>query len=115
MVLWLVRDRTYDSISSMGCPRSIPVRGVCVESIWNGSVKVSRLCIAHIKLLGFEDGLLFRLGTFGCDVLCYRWEQGFKEPIQEDPVIKLDLTQTTTLPPLMDVVNYVCHSILAAR
>ena len=68
-----------------------------------------------IKLLGFQDGLLFGLGTFGCNALFYRWEKGFKEPIQEDPVIKLDLTQTTTSPPLMDVVSYVGCSILAER
>ena len=40
--------------------------------------------------------------------------KNFKEPIQEDPIIKLDFSQTTTLPPLMDVVNYMCHSALAA-
>ena len=39
-------------------------------SIQNDNVKVSRLCINQIKLLGFQDGLLFRLGTFRCDVLC---------------------------------------------
>ena len=32
------------------------------------------------------------LRTFGCDVLCYGWEQGLKEPIQEDPIVKLDFT-----------------------
>ena len=84
-------------------------------SVWNDSVNLSRLCIDQIKLLGFQDGLLFGLGTFGCDFLCYRWERGFKEPIYEDLVIKLDVTQTTTSPPLMDVVSYVGHSILAAR
>ena len=52
---------------------------------------------------------------FGCDVLFYGWEQYFEKPIQEDPVIKLDLTQTTTSLPLMDVVGYVGFSILAAR
>ena len=115
MVLWLVGDRTYDSICGMGCPRCIPVRGAYVGSICKDSVKVSRLCIDKIKLLGFQDGLLFGLGTFGCDVLCYRWEQGFKEPIQKYLVIKFKLTQTMALPTLMDVVGYVGHSILAAR
>ena len=61
-------------------------------SIWNDSVKVSRLCIDQIELLGFQYGLLFRLGMFGCDVLCYGWEQGIEEPIQENPIIKLDCT-----------------------
>ena len=50
-------------------------------SIWNDGVKVSRLCIDQIKLLGFQDGLLFELGTFRCDVIFFRWEQGFEEPI----------------------------------
>ena len=99
----------------MGCPWCIPVGGACMGSVWNDNVKVSRLCIDQIKLLCFQDGLLFRLGTFGCNVLCYRWEQGFKEPIQEYLVIKLDLTQTTVSLQIMDVVSYVGHSILAAR
>ena len=77
MVLWLVRDRTYDAIYNMGCPRCILVGGSHMGSISNDDVKVSRLCIDPIKLLGFQDGLLFRLGTFGCDILCYRWKQGF--------------------------------------
>ena len=65
MVLCLVRDRTYDAICSMGCPRCILVGGACMGGIWNDGVKVSKLCIDKIKLLGFQDGLLFRLGTFG--------------------------------------------------
>ena len=73
MVLWLVRDRTYDAICSMGFPLCISIRGSYVGSIWNDSVKVSKLCIDQIKLLGFQDGLLFRSGTFECDILCYRW------------------------------------------
>ena len=80
-VFLLVGDRTYDAICGMGCPRCIPVGGAYIGSIWNDGVKLSRLCIGQIKLLGFQDGLLFGLGEFGCDVLCYRWEQGFKEPI----------------------------------
>ena len=115
MVLWLLGDQACDAICSMGYPQCIPVGGTHAGSIWNDGVKVSRLCIEHIKLMGFQDGLLFGLGTFGCDVLCYRWEQGFKEPIQEDPFIKLDLTQTTKSPPLMDVVSYVGCSILGER
>ena len=111
-MLWLVRDRTYNAIRSMGCPRCIPIGSACTGSVWNDSVKVSRLCIDQIKLLGFQDVLLFELGMFGCYVLCYRWEKVFKEPIQEDPVIKLDLTQTAASSPLMDVVSYVGHSIL---
>ena len=80
-MLWLVGDRTYDAIYGMGCPRCIPVGGSCTGSVWNDSVKVSRLCIDQITLLGFQDGLLFILGTFAREILCYRWEQGFKEPI----------------------------------
>ena len=115
MVLWLLGDQACDAICSMGCPRCIPIGSTQTRSIWNDGVKVSRVCIDQVKLLGFQYGLLFRLGTFGCDVLCYRWEKGFKEPIQEDHVIKLDLTQTTELPPLMNVVGYVGCSILPTR
>ena len=60
--------------------------------IWNDGVQVSRLSIDKVKLLSFQYGLFFGLGTFGCDVLFYGREQGIKEPIQEDPVIKLDFT-----------------------
>ena len=84
-------------------------------SIWNDGAQVSKLSIDQVKLLGFQYGLLFRLRTFGCDVLCYGWEQGFEEPIQKDPVVKLNLTQTTTLPPLMDVVGYMGRSIVVSR
>ena len=73
MVLWLVGDRTYDSIYGMGCSWCIPIGGFYMQSVWNDSVKVSRLCIDHIKLLGFQYGLLLGLGIFGCNVLCYRW------------------------------------------
>ena len=73
MVLWLVRDKTYDSIYNMGCPWCIPIGGAYTGSVWNDSVKVSRLCIDKIKLLGFKYGLLFKLGTFRCDILCYKW------------------------------------------
>ena len=108
-------DRTYDAIYSMGFPRCISVGAACMGSVWNDGVKVSKLCIDQIKLLGFQDGLLFRLGMFRRDVLFYRWEQVFKEPIEEDPIIRLDLTQTMTSLPLMDVVIYVDQNILVAR
>ena len=61
-------------------------------SVWNDSVQVSILGIDEVKLLGLQYGLFFRLGTFRCDVLCDGREQSLKEPIQEDLVIKLDLT-----------------------
>ena len=51
---------------------------------------------------------------FRCDVLCYGWDQGLKEPIQEDPVVKLDFAQTTTSPPLMDAVGYMGRVALVA-
>ena len=59
-------------------------------SIWNDGVHVSRLSVDKVKLLSFQYGLFFRLGMFGCNVLCYGWEECLKEPIQEDPVVKLD-------------------------
>ena len=82
-------------------------------SIWNDSVEVSRLCVNQIELLGFQDGFFFRLGTFECNVLCYGWEKSFEKPIQKNPVVKLDLAQTKTSPPLMDVVSYMCCGALA--
>ena len=72
-VLWLVGDRTNDSICGMGFPRCIPVGGSCTGSVWNDSVEVSRLCVNEIKLLGRQDGLFLCLGTFGGDVVSYRW------------------------------------------
>ena len=83
-------------------------------NICNDGVEVSRLCVDQVKLLGFQYGLLFRLGMFGCNVLCYGWEQSFDKPIQKDHVVKLDLAQTTTSPPLMDVVSYMGRGALAA-
>ena len=68
------------------------VGGTRTGSVWNDCVQISRLSIDKVKLLGLQYGLFFGLGTFGCDVLCYGWEQGLKEPIQEDPIIKLDFT-----------------------
>ena len=59
-------------------------------SVWNDGVKVSRLCIDQIKILGFQDGLLFGLGMFRCDVLCDGREKSLKKPIQEDLVVQLD-------------------------
>ena len=58
--------------------------------IWNDGIQVFRLSIDEVKMLGLQYGLFFGLGMFGCDILCYGWKQGLKEPIQEDHEIKLD-------------------------
>ena len=92
MVFWLLGDQAYDVIRSMGCPQCITIGGASTVSIWNDGVQVSRLSVNEVKLLGVQYGLVFGLGMFGCDVLFYGWEQGLKEPIQEDPVVKLDFT-----------------------
>ena len=113
-MLWLLGDRAYDAICSMRCPQCILVGGSWIGSIWNDGVEVSILCVDQVKLLGFQYGSFFGLWTFRCDVLCYGWEQGFEKPIQEDHVIKLDFAQNTMSPPLMDVVDYMCCSALAA-
>ena len=65
--------------------------------------------------MGLQYGLFLYFGMFGGDVFGYRWQQGFQEPVQEDPVIKLDLAQAATLPPLMDVVGDVGRSVLVER
>ena len=82
-------------------------------SVWNDGVQISRLSVDHVKLLGFQYGLLFELGTFGFDIIFYQWEQGLEEPIQEDLVIKLDLTQAVVTPPLMDMISDVSGDVLA--
>ena len=82
-------------------------------SIWNDSVEVSRLGIDEVKLLGLQYGLFFRLGKFICDILCDGREQSLEEPIQQDPVIKLDLAQAVAPPPLMDMISDVSGGVLA--
>ena len=77
-LLWLLGDRSYDAICSMGCPRCIAIRGSCARSVWDDGVQVSRMSIDEVKLLSFQYGL--------------QWELGLKEPIQEDPVVKLYFT-----------------------
>ena len=89
------------------------VGGTRTGSVWNDSIQVSRLGIDEVKLLGLQYGLFFRLGMFRCDVLYYGWEQSLKEPIQEDQVVKLDLTQATVLSPLMDMISDVSGGVLA--
>ena len=84
-----------------------------MRSVLNDRVQVSRLGINEIKLLHLQYGLLFRLGTFRCDIICDGWEQSIEEPIQEYPVIKLDVTQALALPPLMDMINDVSGGVLA--
>ena len=56
-------------------------------SMWDDGIQVSRLSIDEVKLLSFQYGLFFGLGMFKCNVLFYGWEQGLKEPIQEDLVV----------------------------
>ena len=92
MVLWLLGDQSYDAIYSMGCSRCVAVRGAYASSIWDDGIQVSGLSIDEVKLLSFQYGVFFGLGTFGCNVLSYGCEQSLKEPIQEDPVIKLYFT-----------------------
>ena len=82
-------------------------------SISDDGIQVSRLGVDEVKLLGLQYGLFFRLGMFRCDVLCDGWEQSLKEPIQEDPIIKLDLVQVAALSPLMDMISDVSGGVLA--
>ena len=62
--------------------------------------------------MGLQYGLFFILGTFICDDLCDGQEKILEEPIQEDPVIKLDLTQATAPPPVMDMISDVSGGVL---
>ena len=81
--------------------------------VWDDGIQVSRLGVDEVKFLGLQYGLFFRLGTFRCNVLCNGREQSLEEPIQEDPIIKLDLAQSVVLPPLMDMISDVSGSVLA--
>ena len=65
--------------------------------------------------MGLQDGLFLYLGTFGGDVLGYRWKNGFQEPVQEYPIIKLDLANAAKSPLPMDVVGDVGRYVLAER
>ena len=65
--------------------------------------------------MGLQDGLFLCLEMFRGDVLGYGWKQCFQEQVKEDVVIKLDLAQATTTPPLMDVVSDVGCSVLVER
>ena len=56
-MLWLMGDKAYDAICSMGCPQHIPVGGAYIGSAWNDGVEVSGLCVNEFKLLGLQDGL----------------------------------------------------------
>ena len=67
----MLGDRTYDAIHSMGCPRHIVVRVTSTVSVEKDGVHVSRLSIDQVKLLGLQDGLFLRLGTFIGDVFGY--------------------------------------------
>ena len=88
------------------------VRGTWTGSIWDDGIQVSRLGLDEVKLLGLQYGLFFRLGTFRCNVFYDGWEKSLKEPIQEDPVIKLDLTQAMAPTPLMDMISDVSGGVL---
>ena len=57
------------------------VGGTHTGSIWNDSVKVPRLCINQIELLGFQDVFFFTLGTFRCAVICDGKEKSLEELI----------------------------------
>ena len=44
-----------------------------MRSVWNDGVKVSRLCVNEVKLLGLQDGIFLYLGAFRGGVVGYRW------------------------------------------
>ena len=45
-------DKAYDAICGMGFPRCIVVGVSSMRAVWNYGVKVSRLSIDQVKLLG---------------------------------------------------------------
>ena len=79
--LRLRREAANDAIDSVGCSRRIVMWGIASRGIWYDGVKITRLGINEIKLLGLKDSLFLRLGSFGCHILSNERKEGLEEPI----------------------------------
>ena len=55
--LRLRREAANDAIGSVGCPRRIVMWGIASRGVWYDGVKITRLGINEIELLGFKDSL----------------------------------------------------------
>ena len=54
---------------------------IASRGVWYDGVKITRLGVNEIKLLGLKDSLFFSLGSFGCHILNNERKEGLKEPI----------------------------------
>ena len=85
--LRLRREAANDAIGSVGCPRRIVMWGIASRGVRYDGVKITRLGVNEIKLLGLKDSLFFSLGSFSRHILGNERKEGLEEPIEEDPVI----------------------------
>ena len=79
--LRLQRDTANDAVGSVGCPRRIVLGGIAARGVRYDGIKITRLGVNNIELLGFKDSLFLRLGSFGCHILSNERKEGFEEPI----------------------------------
>ena len=70
-----------DAVGSVGCPRRIVLGGITARGVRYDGIKVTRLGVNEIELLGFKDSLFFRLESFGCHILSNDRKEGFEELI----------------------------------
>ena len=81
------RDTANDAVGFVGCPQRIVLGRLTVRGIRYNGIKIARLGVNEVELLGLKDGLFFRLGSFGGYILSNDRKEGFEEPIQEDTII----------------------------
>ena len=62
--LGMRRNTANDTISSVGCPRRIMLGGLAARGVRYNGIKVTRLGVDEVELLGLKDGFFFRLGSF---------------------------------------------------
>ena len=77
----LRRETANDAVCSVGCPRCIVLGGIAAGGVRYDGIKITRLGINEIELLGFKDSLFLILGSFGCHILPNDRKEGFEEPI----------------------------------
>ena len=71
------RDMANDAFDSVGFPRRIVLGGITARGVRYYGIKITRLGVNEIELLGFKDSLFFRLGSFGCHILSNDRKEGF--------------------------------------
>ena len=79
--LGLRGETANDAIGSVGCPRRIVMWGIASRGVRYDGVKITRLGVNEIKLLGLKDSLFFSLGSFSYHILSNERKEGLEEPI----------------------------------